>query len=334
MYSPVYSSGDDTSSERTFESLNGDLGKSNFSTAANSLTAECFKVGTFARGYFYGFNFPDRYHESQFDQDPVKLANDDNRSPKRYFVASYSLSANIFVPYPSITYISYQGFFCAEAIKKKSTIREGIDSVHKYKGNRFVHHLYVDDQLLPSMVSSAPSSKSFANGPNSSPNEFRWRWQNRTKCVFLDKGYHNIDLYVQGLLPIRSDLDGRTDATADKLQHRCASMTVLAMKAPNYSSPSSTPTWQWFSINNSSEATLGLDSDGLTVIVPPEAFEFLDDIVPPAEVTPIDPDVSLGTGPGVAEEDSPWPPPPETFTDPDAPIEWIDVDIDLSFLTD
>ena len=333
IYNPTFSDGDDLSGDKTFESLNGELTKSNFSTAGNTLTSECFKVGTFARGYFYGFDFPDRYHEAQFDQDPVKLQNDDNKTPKRYFVGSYSLSANIFVPYPSIAYISYQGFFCGEALKKDADVREGLDSVHKYKGNRFVHHLYVDDKKMPSMVCSAPSSVKYSADADlqKGPVEYRWRWQNRTKCVWLDKGYHKVELFVEGLLPIFSGLlPNRDQFSGNKLQHRCGSISILSIKAPNYSSTGGTPSWWWLSIENGGEPTLEYDNDGISINVPPAVLDLNENDLSIADTSAV-PNVLFGEG-GVSDSaDSPWPPDASLFDDPSSPDSVAPADIELSF---
>tara|TARA_R100001594_G_scaffold7620_3_gene20490 strand:+ start:5850 stop:7010 length:1161 start_codon:yes stop_codon:yes gene_type:complete len=321
---------DDADRNDTFETLNGGLSKNNFSPeAAGDLTSECFKIGTFARGYFYGFNFPDRYHEAQFDQDPVKLRNDENISPKRYFVGSYSLSANVFVPYPSITYISYQGFFCGEGLKKESDVREGIDNTHKYKGNRFVHHLYVDDQKIPTMVSTAPCSKRYDSGPiQALPKEYRWRWQNRTKLVWLDKGYHKVELFVQGLLPIYSGLlPSESEASPNKLQHKCGSISLVCMKAPSYSSEGAfTPRWWWMDIGGTAEDTFGYDDDGAILTLPPDMpvlpldgdddSEDLTILTPEYQVT--SPRVGLGLGGLSGGEDSIWTPLDMGDSSPDA----------------
>ena len=316
LYNPKYIDGDTviagtgvvTDKNETIESLNGALTKSNFSPeAANTLTTECFKVGTFARGYFYGFDFPDRYHEAQFDQDPIKLRNDANKTSKKYMVSSYSLSANVFVPYSSITYINYQGFFCAEAIKKDAKARDGVDNTHQYKGNRFVHHLYVDDKKYTTMVSSAPSSKIYKKDddtPNA-PSEFRWRWQNRTMCIFLDKGYHKVELFVEGCLPIFQSLTpSAADDLPNKLQHRCGSISILSIKAPDYTSAAGTHSWYEMNVFTDEPNVLGPGNDGGTIFIDPDwVLEFLDDSVP--EVTLVGPEnVSVGVGPSITGSDS------------------------------
>lgn len=307
LYKPKYVPGDsdlgETVKTRTFESLNGDLGKSNIADRYK-FTADAFKVGTFARGYFYGFDFPDRYHEAQFAQDPVKLKNDDAKSAKRFFVSSYSLSANVFIPYSSIVFISYQGFFCSESYKKSATPRAGVDGKHKYKANRFRHHLYVDGVEQETMLSVAPTSKHFSSSASGSPNEFRWRWQNRSKTVYLNKGYHEIELCVEGLLPISYDLTGKHDGdvTRQKLQHRCGSISVVAMKVGS-KSPSTTSHWSWLSINDSGDDVIDVTDGGLSVIVPPGTLDLDLDVSSPDALSVGSPTVSLGLGSMMAEED-------------------------------
>ena len=150
--------------------MNGDLGKSNIQFVdpgtgieKPKFNSESFKIGSFARGYFYGFDFPDRYHEAQFSQDAVKAKNNEAFSPKRYLINSYSLCANVFIPYDSVVFISYQGFFCSESYKK-ITKDSGLDVAQKYYGNRFNHHLYIDRNRHPSMKSTAPTSKMYQEG--------------------------------------------------------------------------------------------------------------------------------------------------------------------------
>ena len=286
LYNPKYTVGAGSTEKdpeySTFESLNGDLGQVNisdssfydrtaktnlltFSIAGSTFTrglisSEHFKVGTFARGYFYGFNFPDRYHEAQFTQNKIKMLSISATSPKRFLVSSYSMCADIFVPYNSIVFISYQGFFTGESIKKR-TVRDGVDNTHKYYGNRFNHYLYINGKRHGALKSTAPASK-----PNTdnSPFEYRWRWCNRSKMVYLPKGYHSIEVCIEGVLPHLKGLTADSpDSSPDKLQHRCGSISVLAVKSANSTSGKAVPSWSYIDISNSDDPVSGSSSGGV-----------------------------------------------------------------------
>ena len=299
----------------TFESLNGDLGKSNTQfvdpntgISKPKFNSESFKIGTFARGYFYGFDFPDRYHEAQFSQDTVKAKNNDAFSPRRYFINSYSLCANVFIPYNSIVFVTYQGFFSAEAFKKYEKA-SGLDLDHNYYGNRFNHHLYIDKNRQPSMKSTAPSSKMYQEG-SVSPREYRWRWQNRSRMVYLSKGYHEIELLIEGCLP-NSDTDAKVDQPGQKLQHRCGSMSLCAIKAGNQSA-TRTPFWAYMKEHPTIGVFSGDITEGGWTIDEPEddggiiidLEDFVIDTSTTAGFEVGDPPAGVGFGADLFEEDT------------------------------
>ena len=299
----------------TFESLNGDLGKSNIQFVdpgtgieKPKFNSESFKIGSFARGYFYGFDFPARYHEAQFSQDAVKSKNNEAFSPKRYLINSYSLCANVFIPYDSVVFISYQGFFCSESYKK-ITKDSGLDVAQKYYGNRFNHHLYIDRNRHPSMKSTAPTSKMYQEG-TVSPREYRWRWQNRSKMVYLSKGYHEIELCVEGCLFTR-DYSSKVDQTPQKLQHRCGSMSICAIKSGSQSD-TRTPFWAYMKSHPEIDVFVGDIEDGGWAVSDPvnkddvtlnlESFLVVD---PGTAITGsgVTPKVGVGFGSDLLEED-------------------------------
>ena len=140
-------------------------------------------------------------------------------------------------------------------------MRDGVDNTHKYFGNRFNHHLYINGKRHGALESTAPASK-----PNTanSPFEYRWRWCNRSKMVYLPKGYHSIEVCVEGVLPHLKGLTAKSpDFSPDKLQHRCGSISAIAIKSADTYSGKKVPTWSYVDISNSDDAVSGSTSSDI-----------------------------------------------------------------------
>jgi hypothetical protein len=261
----------------TFEALNGGLSEQNIATSDKRQMAsysglfreEKFKAGTFARGYFYGFNFPERYHQHQFNVDKKQLGTSytpgnfykRTRAAKRYFTPSYQLGCSIFIPYKSVVYITYQGFFASDGLRKNGSNFAGTDYNRKqYIGEFYNNRLYVNGKYEPGTEVITPSSKSHEI---TLPFEYRWRWNHKAKMIHLDKGYHDISVMVYPSLNV--------DKAAGKQQIYCGSISILAVKRGNL--VSDTSNLEWYGID--------LDSFGVPLPSPPPKISGATNIPPP-----------------------------------------------------
>lgn len=239
LYKPTKFILDDITTPHTFEALNGGLTKENFAPSfvdsgdyGVGLSAEHFRSGSFARGYFYGFNFPDRYTESQYNQDAVANTSvfgptdleETVRPKKRYFTPSYSMSANVFLPWDAIVYVSYQGFFSQALTQIKDDIVGGFafdKSEREDVGDESLHRLYVDGVYEMGTETRCPAS----NTEHYSSREIRYRWHNKTKLFKLDKGYHDFSVMIYLFLQRWSK--GKETRVLNNL---CGSLSIVAIK--------------------------------------------------------------------------------------------------------
>lgn len=197
--------------------------------------AEKFKSGSFARGWSYGFNFPDRFHQSQFNVDNEELKSKYQpelmssrvRPHQRYFTPSYSLSANVFIPFDCIVYVTFQGFFATDGLRGANDNFPGTDYDRKtYIGEYYNNRLYIDGEYSKGTEVRAPSSRKYDSSTalkTGLPYEHRWRWHHKGKLVHMTKGYHQFSVMCYPSLCV--------DYKAGKQQIYCGSMSLLALKS-------------------------------------------------------------------------------------------------------
>ena len=175
----------------TFELLNGGLSSENLS---GKLESHCFRNGSFARGHYYGFNFPDRFHASQFIPSS-KFTQEGGEVPNRNFTSHYSLSYRFFCPWPAICFIGYQGFFSCDATQfdPEEPIFDGRSSESVYDGEDWHLRLLINGKAKKGSFAKIPSSRRDGEG---SGQEHRWRWVHRSRSFEADKGYNTVDLRV------------------------------------------------------------------------------------------------------------------------------------------
>jgi hypothetical protein len=243
LYKPTSDISDSGPIRHTLEALNGGLTVHNLSTASPFFTSDVFRAGSFARGYFYGFNFPDRFHSAQFGADSNHTLNFDVEPRGRFYTPHYSLGANIFMPWRGVVYITYQGFFSGTATRFGSN-KSGEDVRHQYIGEYWKVRFEVDGDSLPGMTSVLPATR--ANSDLASV-QHRWRWHHRVQVVSLDKGYHNISALVWPMMLGKDNT---------KMQTLCGSISVLALKSgkPRDAAELGVPEWYSQQINESKEA--------------------------------------------------------------------------------
>jgi len=240
----------DSKDEFTFEALNGGLTNANiarFDQRSSGLPGliheEKFKAGSFARGHFYGFNFPDRFHQHQFNVDKLELESpytpekypERARAQKRYFAPSYSLGCSVFIPWKSIVYVTYQGFFAADGYRNPDTYAGTDYNRDEYIGEFYSNRLYIDGKYEPGTEVVAPASRGEIG---TLPYEHRWRWHHKTKIVQLDKGYHDFSVMVYPSLCV--------EHKAGKQQIYCGSMSILSVKSGSEYAGKGSTVLEWY----------------------------------------------------------------------------------------
>lgn len=262
LYRPTSFISDDLLETHTFEALNGGLTKENFSPlfvdsgdSGVGLSSEQFRSGSFARGYFYGFNFPDRYTEAQYNQDseasrsvygPVELE-ETTRPRKTYFNTSYSMSSNVFIPWDAVVYVSYQGFFAQKLIQIQDDVSSGTDLSISWRhkiGDESLHRLYVDGTYEKGTETRCPASRL----DYASNEELRYRWHNKSKILKLDKGYHDFSVLIYLFLQ-----HWNTSDETRRLDNLCGSISIVAIKVGKESHAS---VLEWY----------GFDTDDLVTV--------------------------------------------------------------------
>ena len=229
----------------TFEALNGGLTSKNIET----VTAEAFRAGTFARGFYYGFNFQDSHHSAQHSPDDVSMRPSTTLTSKKekppankVFIPHPSLCASFWCPWESVGLISLQGFFGGRLTKfsyDPVTVPPGaFDKTHKKDGESWRFRLFVNDEiqygsrfyLRSTRVEDRKkvekgATQKFSNSPGS---EYRFRWHQRTRLVNLRRGYNTIALSIWPL--VLHNAAGTKHYNMPRIQTYCGGISVLAMK--------------------------------------------------------------------------------------------------------
>lgn len=257
LYNPTGNISDTGSTQHTYEALNGGLTAENIADSAltnesspngpsGQFTSETFRAGSFARGYFFGFNFPDRYHPSQFAMDHESVNSDYNpevqsvreRLNKRFMTPSYSLCANVFIPWDCVVYVTYQGFFAGNGI----CLSEGSGSYNRkvYIGDHYVNRLYIDGKYQVGTEVCTPAARRIQD-PMTVAFENRFRWHHKARAVHLTKGYHDFSVLVGA--SIINDVE-KSDGNG-KQQVFCGSISILSIKSGKTAEKDET--LEWFS---------------------------------------------------------------------------------------
>jgi len=216
----------------TLESLNGNISYENFvpfrktvQGSRDGLEASSFRAGMFARGYYYGFDFPDRFHASQYiksDSESVSLGS----ASARLFHTHPSLAVRFFCPWPATCYLGIQGFFSGDLTRFKN-LPSG--SEHLY-GEQWVCRVISDGTHLIPLDFVVPSTRSGKKGGEATKtgNEHRYRWVNRSQVYHFDKGFHTFHVDMWPRIHRAYNDDG--DKTDPKIQNRCGGIWVLAIR--------------------------------------------------------------------------------------------------------
>lgn len=233
IYHPrgAYSTGTD---RFTLESLNGNISYENFVPFRKSVDgqrsgfeASAFRAGMFARGYYYGFDFPDRFHASQYvrsDADRSSIA----RASQRLYHTHPSLAVRFFCPWPAVCYVGVQGFFSGDLTRfVNPPFGNGFNG--EQWDFRFMVNGVEQEELnfvMPSTRSAVLSGAATITG-----NEYRYRWVNRSTTIRVDKGFTSIS--VDNWPRIEKSYNDEENLTDPKIQNRSGGIWVLAIRAPS-----------------------------------------------------------------------------------------------------
>ena len=227
--------------KHTLEALNGGLTSRNLGLSTSS---EVFRAGSFARGYYYGFNSTDHNHASQFGPD-YRALKDAVAPSNKSMVPHQSLAASFWCPWNATAIISIQGFFGGRVTKIPSgRFSSGPLSTDFHKawenlGESWRFRLSVNGQVQHGSRFFLASTRKVATvgyfgdgseqaGWKAPGSEYRFRWHQRTRIVSLKKGYNSVALMVwPGVL---MNYTGDTRYNAPRLQTYCGGISLLAMK--------------------------------------------------------------------------------------------------------
>lgn len=243
-----YARADSPSVNMTYEGLNGAINYSNFTpfdSTADGLEAGCFRSGSFARGYNYGFNFPDRYHASQFCASSAEDLYGYDPS-KRLFHVHQSFAVRFFCPWPAACFIGYQGFFTGDLTKwDDSRFTKRVKNSF-YFGERWDLRLRINGHAhlgsyvkVPSTRTSTAASETTGATTTSkdeysvrSGGEYRYRWSQRSLQFQADKGFNTVEVmnWPKILRPYSAEQDPESLKGAPKMVTECGGIWVLAVR--------------------------------------------------------------------------------------------------------
>lgn len=209
---------------QTYESLNGGVDYrhfSPFSKITDGLEAGCFRSGAFARGYNYGFNFPDRYNASTYVDST--LVHHGMKPSDRLFHVHQSFAVRFFCPWPATCFIGYQGWFASELAKFEGRkFGERWDLKLRINGN--IHAgSYVK---VPATKNSGKKGSGFPTEKSS--HEWRWRWLQRTLQFKAKRGFNTIE--VLNWPRIKKEYADNDKRATPKMVTLCGGIWVVAVR--------------------------------------------------------------------------------------------------------
>ena len=192
----IYKNGvfDPAYSPDTLEVLNGGLTEENYAGGINSIPAWACQLGSFARGFYVGFDRMEATYARQ-------LANDANDAQRAIHAG---LSARIFLPWDaSVLLYGYQGYFCPDA----TVWSTGGTAKPEYWDLR----LKINEGTQNALYGRVPANRQTTNAPTDDPTsggygspdeavEARWKWINKMGMLNsgLTKGYRTVQVSLWG----------------------------------------------------------------------------------------------------------------------------------------
>lgn len=147
------------------------------------------------------------------------------RLDKRFMTPSYSLCANVFIPWDCVVYVTYQGFFASNGICD-SDAESGTYNRKVYIGDHYANRLYIDGDYQVGTEVCAPAARRIQDTMTVAF-ENRFRWHHKARAIRLLKGYHNFSVLVGG--SIINDTE-KEDGNG-KQQVFCGSISILSIKS-------------------------------------------------------------------------------------------------------
>tara|TARA_R110000824_G_scaffold169280_1_gene346395 strand:- start:811 stop:1524 length:714 start_codon:yes stop_codon:yes gene_type:complete len=171
------------------EILNGGLDLANYGAGDNTITPHAWQVGSFMRGYHWGFDEHALTFASQLNESDPALSESMQR------VVHDQLSVRIFLPWTArAVYFGFQGFFQQDA-----TLWTG-PSTDKYE--KWILYAYHNDTRLDSMTTLLGAGRKSTSSPTDDKTDSSYvhpyemderffRWVNRTSMeTNVGAGYH------------------------------------------------------------------------------------------------------------------------------------------------
>jgi len=179
----------------TGEILHGGLDEANYAGGTNSIEAESFQLGSFGRGWYYGF---DRF-EFQYS----RQLSGDGAAPGATFqgtdedrIIHAGLSTRVFVPWDSLILYGYQAFLQHDATRFENS---GGTPNTEFWGVRVRVVNLVNTALFQRLAHTRGSSGTASGGPDpTESSEERWKWVSKQSGLEFAKGYAQIQVSVWG----------------------------------------------------------------------------------------------------------------------------------------
>tara|TARA_R100000951_G_scaffold109392_1_gene106398 strand:+ start:578 stop:1315 length:738 start_codon:yes stop_codon:yes gene_type:complete len=179
----------------TAEILNGGLDQANYSGGTNSIPAEAFQSGCFARGLYTGFDRFEFQYIRQLDGDGATPGSTFSGTDEQRVIHA-GLSQQVFIPWPALVFYGYQAFFQHDATKWENN--GGTPNVEFWDVR-----VRVLDEVKQGLLQKLPFNRISSDTPttgNMPPEASEHRFKFPTKFSFhtMDKGYFRLQTSVWG----------------------------------------------------------------------------------------------------------------------------------------
>lgn len=214
----------------TFELLNGGLTRHNYTDSDHQIEAQKVQIGTFAQGYYHGFNRNDFMVAEQCLGKTTITGNDTVATERKIHS---SLSCSLYIPFkPTLILFGFQAMFCHDAPRWVTGVT-GLNNVDDFwdvmlqagnNPNQNAHSVLYYQKLPNTMYITSVDGQSSKKDPLS--DEDSWRYVSRQGQLdggAVTAGYFSARVTVGALS--RND-----DIKKSKLQTPSGAIWVLALR--------------------------------------------------------------------------------------------------------